>query len=310
VNDRGQRLDADTWWLIRLNARVNPPLMGGAPAAARRDLLRGTRVVEGRPWPVATEKRLVLGGRPARAWLPHGHRPPAMLYLHGGGWVVGDLRSHERLCRRLASEAGWLVVALDYRLAPEHAFPAGLDDVLAAWPDFLDGIEGLGGDPARVAIGGDSAGGNLAAAACLALRDAGGRGPDLQALIYPAVDLRRGAPSHRLFAEGFLLTKASMDAFKAAYAPNILDPRASPALAASLAGLPPAIVHTAGFDPLRDEGEAYVAALREAGVAALHLDAADLVHGFANMDGALAAADRELTRLAEALASFRRDRRL
>lgn len=303
VNDRGSEIPPDLAWAVWIAARSAKEDL--PPDAARADMQYNITLVE--PRPAATVARCVdleLAGRPARLYAPAGERLPVLLYLHGGGWVVGDLRSHDRLCRRLAAEAGWLVVALDYRLAPEHPFPAGLEDACAAWSELSSRVEELGGDPARVAIGGDSAGGNLSAACCLVLRDRGESLPTLQVLIYPALDLRLQSASIEAFATGFVLTRRSMERYRAHYAPpDWLDPRASPLLAPDLAGLPPALVVTAGFDPLRDEGEAYVARLAEAGVAVEHYDAAGMVHGFVNMDGALPSCDAALAELIRRLRS-------
>jgi acetyl esterase len=300
VNDRGVPLDDATWRMAWLERRVFGGLTVGTPAAARAAMVRSTAIVGSRPSaPVVVSEGRVPGGAPFRMYRPPGPPRPLLVYLHGGGWSQGSPATHDPLCRRLATEAGWTVLSLDYRLAPEHPFPAALDDTVAAvrWARTAD----LGALPDRLAIGGDSAGGNLAAAACLVLRDAGEPLPELQVLIYPGLDLRRGSASHRLFAKGFVLTARDIDRFQACYAAPVEDPRASPLLASSLAGLPPAIVSTAGFDPLRDEGEAYVTRLRESGVPVVHLDEPHLVHGFISMDGAVPAADRAVRRVLAAV---------
>ena len=230
---------------------------------------------------------------------------PVLLFFHGGGWVIGSLDSRDAVCRDLSAGAMCDVISVDYRLAPEHPFPAPLDDTVAAFRALVDEAPGLGLDPQRLANGGDSAGGNLATAACLDLRDSGGPRPWLQVLIYPACDLRLLADSIDEFATGFVLTRESMVWYRGHYTQIFDDPRVS-VLLADLHDLPPAIVHTAGFDPLRDEGEAYVARLESAGVQTRHLDAADQIHGFANMEGLLDGARREVDRLALTLKAHAR----
>lgn len=309
-NERGTVLDRDTHVLVWTENHVPARFGGGGitratPDHARASMRRSVAIVASRP---RAELRVhgarVPGGPAVRVYRPLGDPRPVLVYLHGGGWVQGDLDTHDVLCRRLAAEADRAVVSVDYRLAPEHPYPAGLDDVVRTlrWVRTAD----LGGPTlaaaGRVEVGGDSAGGNLAAAACIALRDAGDVLPELQVLVYPGLDQTRSLPSHREFARGFLLTAADIDWFQAHYAvSNLRDPLASPLLAPDLRGLPPAVVTTAGFDPLRDEGEAYVARLREAGVPVVHLDEATLVHGYACMDGVLPEADAAVSRLAAAI---------
>lgn len=210
---------------------------------------------------------------------------PAILYLHGGGWAYGSLHSHDRTCRRLARLAGAAVIAADYRLAPEHPWPAGLEDVLSVWRKLGSEPTLFGIDPARIGIAGDSAGANLAAATCLALKQAGEDQPRLQLLLYPALDLAGHHPSADTFAEGFRLTDADMAAYKDMYLPagtNREDPLVSPLLADDLSGLAPAHIFTALADPLRDEGEKYFRRLHESGVEAT-LDRIPSIHGWFNM---------------------------
>jgi acetyl esterase len=212
----------------------------------------------------------------------------AILWIHGGGWIMGNLTSYDPLCRALANRSGATVASVDYRLAPETPFPGPLEDCETA----LRWLAGeLGDEP--IAIGGDSAGGNLAAVTAIGARDGGHPLPAFQLLVYPACDMSRKHPSTPLFAEGFLLTEDDMDRYEALYVPDPerrSDPRASPLLAPDLAGLPPALVVTASADPLRDEGEAYAARLRAADVpTALHRH--PHVHGFLNMTTARSARD-------------------
>jgi acetyl esterase len=230
------------------------------------------------------------GGLGARLYVPFGATVPGplLVYLHGGGWVLGDLDTHDATCRFLAREAGVRVLAVDYRLAPEHPFPAPLDDTVTAVRFAIDQAGRLGADPARIAVGGDSAGGNLAAAAARLLARAESPAPAFQLLIYPITDLSRKRPSYQLFREGFFLTESQMDWYRDHYLPApeaALDPRASPLLADDLAGLPPSHIAVAGFDVLRDEGEEYANRLRAAGVPVTVSRHTGLVHGFANTVG-------------------------
>jgi acetyl esterase len=205
---------------------------------------------------------------------------PLIVYFHGGGWCVGGLDTHDGPCRFLATHSGAAVLSVDYRLAPEHPFPA------AAFRWAAESAEELGADPARVAVAGDSAGGNLVAAVSLLARDLDGPKPALQALVYPVTDAVGGQRSRDLFARGFLLTKADMDWFEDHYLPDpsmSADPRVSVLRAEDLAGLPPAYVATAGFDPLRDEGELYAERMRAAGNRVALRRHPGLIHGFANM---------------------------
>ncbi|MDP2305094.1 MAG: alpha/beta hydrolase [Pseudomonadota bacterium] len=306
-NDRGTMLDRETHLLVWLENHAPARLGGGGitrgtPAEARAAMRRSVSIVASQPSArLEVHDDRVPGGPAVRVYRPEGDPRPVLVYLHGGGWVQGDLDTHDALCRRLAAEGNRAVVSVDYRLAPEHPFPAGLEDVLQTlrWIPTAD----LGGPTlaaeGRVSVGGDSAGGNLAAAACIALRDGGEALPELQVLVYPGLDQTRALASHQSFARGFLLTAADIDWFQRHYAvTDLRDPLASPLLAPDLRGLPPAIVTTAGFDPLRDEGEAYVARLREAGVPVVHLDESSLVHGYACMDGVVAEADAAVSRLA------------
>lgn len=229
---------------------------------------------------------------------------PLLVHYHGGGHVLGDLDSCEAACRLLVIEAGVSVLSVDYRMAPEHVFPAAADDALAGFLFAVEHAERLGVDPERIGVGGDSAGGNLAASACIAARDAGGPTPAFQLLLYPAVDVARKRPSRGLFAERLLLTDDDVEWYRRQYIPDAADlskPLASPLLADDLAGLPPAYVATAGFDPLRDEGEEFAEALARAGVPAVADRSPGLVHGFANYTALVPAAREAMLRAAGAL---------
>ncbi|HEY2197791.1 MAG TPA: alpha/beta hydrolase [Mycobacterium sp.] len=228
------------------------------------------------------------GQIPARHYRPAAAKPtPLLVFYHGGGWTIGDLDTHDALCRLTCRDADVHVLSVDYRLAPEHPAPAAVDDAYAAFKWACEHAEELGAFPDKIVVGGDSAGGNLATVVSQLARDDEGAKPVLQWLVYPRTDFTAKTRSLSLFAEGFLLTKADMDWFEAQYLDGSgiepTDPRISPLLADSLAGLPPALIATAGFDPLRDEGDRYAAALHEAGTHVDRRSMRSLTHGFANL---------------------------
>ncbi|OBI08454.1 lipase [Mycolicibacter heraklionensis] len=228
------------------------------------------------------------GDIPARHYRPVGGGAKCLLvFYHGGGFVIGNLDSHDPICRLTCRDADVAVLSIDYRLAPEHPAPAAFDDALAAFRWAYDHAAELGGIPGRVAVGGDSAGGNLAAAVALRSRDDSGPAPILQWLIYPVTDCTAQTRSRTLYGDGFLLTKHDIDWFTDQYVGRSqvdpTDPRVSPLLAGDLSGLPPALVAVAGFDPLHDEGEAFAAALREAGVVVDLRRMPSLTHAFINL---------------------------
>lgn len=237
-----------------------------------------------------------------RLFRPHNAQPGIIVYLHGGGWVFGDLPGTDGLCSALANRTGYAVLNVDYRLAPECPYPAALDDVMAAaeWASSI-----AGGGP--VVLGGDSAGGNLAAAAALRARDAGGPRVSLQVLLFAPLDHRLETVSSRKFGDGYFLRTADLRWFWNQYIPDVRDrdhPYVSPARAADLTGLPPALITVAGFDPLRDEGLAYAVQLREAGVQAAVRNYEDMVHGFISIPRLIPAADTALTDLAQDIRSL------
>jgi acetyl esterase len=291
-----------------------PPTESLTPAEARAVYRDRRNYVQPEPEPVAEVQALAAPGPGGAAIALRLYRPlpattqapPVLVYFHGGGWVIGDLDTHDTLCRSLANGSGCAVVAVDYRMGPEHRFPAAVDDAIAAarWVSQQAGALGL--DATRLAVGGDSAGGNLAAVVALAARDAGDFSVAYQMLIYPATDQRRGHPSHTTNGSGYLLTKATMDYFHDHYiddARHDTDPRCSPLLAPSLAGLPPALVLTAGYDPLRDEALAYAARLTEAGCRATYVCFERQIHGFITMGRVL---DEANTAVALCAAELRR----
>lgn len=227
---------------------------------------------------------------------------PILVYYHGGGWIRGDLDTHDDVCRYLCHHAGCLVASVDYRLAPEHRFPAALDDCDAATRWVAENAASLGADPQRLAIGGDSAGGNMACGVTLHARARGGPAIRFQLLIYPATDLAGESESKRLYSSGYLLN--SMPFYVASYLGpegDAADPLASPLLAPDLAGLPPAFVLTAGFDPLRDEGQAYATRLEAAGVPTEYRCHEGMIHGFVSITGLIASAEAGLADAALAL---------
>ena len=289
----GQRLDPEVQLLLRLLGRATSS-DAATPAEARRARALHAHVFRGETFSVGHVSEHAIPGPAgairARLYAPEGHppRPPLLVYLHGGGWVVCDLDTHDNLCRFLAREAGALVLSVDYRLAPEHPFPAAVEDALAAFRYGVEAADELGADPRTVAIGGDSAGANLAAVVSHQMVAEGGPLPAFTLSIYPVTDLSEKRASYRLFGEGFVLTEAHMDWYRSHYLPDdaaALDPRASPLLAEDLAGMPPTYVATAGFDPLRDEGEEYARRLRDAGVPVALRRHPGLIHGFANAVG-------------------------
>jgi acetyl esterase len=253
----------------------------------RRSLEDLAQATAGEPPSVKAVREIELPGSAgpirARIYTPHDAPDgplPGMAFFHGGGWVAGGLDTHDGVCRRLANASGGRVVAVDYRLAPEHPFPAALDDALAATRALADGAEALGIDPARLGVAGDSAGAGLAAAVCQAAR-AGGPTIAFQLLICPILDVAAESASRAAFAEGYFLDRATLEQDLALYAaPDLSDPRVSPLRRADLAGLPPAFIHTAEFDPFRDEGRAYARRLAEAGVKVAETRHAGMIHYF------------------------------
>ncbi|MEN8672229.1 alpha/beta hydrolase [Nocardioides sp.] len=287
-------LDPGTAALLQLiDAAPYPPMHEGTPETARKAFRAMTidLVTDETRVPVGSVEELEVAGRPARLYRPEGDGPfPTLVYVHGGGFVIGDLDTHDQTCRSLCSGAETVVLSLDYRLAPEAAFPAAVEDTLAAVTWAADHLADLGGNDV-LAVGGDSAGGNLSAVAAQALRDR----VSAQVLIYPATHMTGDYPSRTENAEGYFLDMATMLWFSSHYLGtdgtdpegsaselDLDDIRHSPLLG-DLAGLPPAIVVTAEYDPLRDEGEAFADALEKAGVAVDRTRYDGLVHGFIDM---------------------------
>jgi acetyl esterase len=228
-----------------------------------------------------------------RIYTPPGSGPfPILINYHGGGWVIGDLETADSVSRELCQRVGCIVVSVDYRLAPEHRFPAAVDDSYAAACWVADNAAALNGDAKRIAVGGESAGGNLAAVVCHLARDRKGPAIAFQLLAYPVTDASYATSSYRENADGYLLTRAGMEWFWDTYCPNPAErknPLATPLNATNFAGLPPALIMTAEFDPLRDEGAAYAAKLKSAGVPADYVCFEGLIHDFLAMSRQLSA---------------------
>ena len=221
---------------------------------------------------------------------------PCILYFHGGGWVMGSLEGYDKPCRYFSARSGCAVVSVDYRLAPENKFPAAIEDATAAFRWLVDHAPALGIDPARIVVGGDSNGGTIATVLARQMRGEA-RHPCLQWLIYPITDMACDSLSYDSCGEGFLLTKGDMEWVRGHYLNDpaeVDDPNVSPLRADDLAGLPPALVYTAGFDPLRDEGQAYAEKMQQAGVKVVHREFDTLTHGFVGMRGAIHAAARAM----------------
>jgi len=306
-------LDPQAQAVIDLVIKSGRPAYNTLSPKDARQLFRETRPAS-TPTPpeIGAVRNLVAQGPggpiPLRVYRPAGVAAsvalPGLLYFHGGGWVIGDLDTHDVLCRQLTAEAGVTVVNVDYRLAPEHKFPAAADDAWAATRWTVAHASEFGVDAGRLAVGGDSAGGNLAAVVALQARDAGAPLIKLQVLVYPVTDVAAESRSYQDFSEGYMLTRESMRWFTAHYlaaAGQANDWRVSPLRASSHAGLPPALVVTAGFDPLRDEGAAYAAKLQQAGVLVDYVCYGGMIHGFAGMGKLIETGNRAVSHIAATL---------
>lgn len=297
---------------LAAGARSQPPMSSLDPETARAGSAAGLAAISGGLEPGVRVEALTIpgpaGDLKARAYRPDQQDPraPILVYAHMGGGVIGDLDTCEAFCSILARIVRCPVLSVDYRLAPEWRFPAGVDDVLAAYRWARENAARFGAPEGRAAIGGDSMGGNFSAIICQDLKSAGEPQPVLQLLIYPAVDVASETPSMSLHAEAWPLSRETMDWFMGHYmgpGDNPADPRLSPIRAADLDGLAPAIIATAGFDPLVDQGEAYARRLRDAGVAVSYRRYDSLTHAFTAMTGAVPAADaacREIAGLVRA----------
>jgi acetyl esterase len=306
-------LDPESQRLIDLMAAANRPAWNTLSPQAARDLYLSLRPAAQGPRPAEAKvvDRTIAGPagdlavriyRPASA--PADAKLPCLVYAHGGGWVFGNLDSHDVLCAQFALEAGIVVFAIDYRLAPEARFPGAFDDVVAGLKWVAANGASIGVDPTRLAIGGDSAGGNLAAAVAIWARDNGGPRLRLQLLAYPVTDAVGRAESYRRYEDGYGLNAATMEWFFDHYTPDKAsrgDWRISPLRATSLGGLPPALVITAGYDPLRDEGRAYAFRLHQEGTQADLVEFGGMLHGFLSSPMLLHGARRGMSLAAAAL---------
>jgi acetyl esterase len=291
--------------LLEAASRSPLPLYHTVPAFVARRIYHDTRGALAPKRPEVAQVRLLV--TPDKVAL-RSYRPivdevlPALVFFHGGGWTIGDLDTHDVLCRQLAVGARCAVFSVDYRLGPESPFPAAVEDSVSSTDYVLQNAGKLQIDPARIAVGGDSAGGNLAAVVSIALKEK----VAFQLLIYPATDQRGVHPSHERNGRGYLLTTDSMNYFRGSYLPrqaDWTDWRASPLLAPSLKGVAPAFVLTAGFDPLQDEGREYAERLKREGVQAEYRDYPDMIHGFIVMGGVL---DTANAAVADCCAALRR----
>jgi acetyl esterase len=297
----GQTLDPETQWMLRVEQLAGEPAAETLPMPeARKAILRQATLVGG-VQPIGETRDLTVPGAdgpiPARLYVPRdqvgtpdraGTASPLLFFVHGGGMMFGDLDSHDPMCRFLAERAGMRVLSVDYRLAPEHPYPAAVDDCWASLQWVAENADQLGVDPDRIAVGGDSAGGYLSAVVAILAAESGVP-LKYQLLIYPVTNMAEKSDSRRIFGEGFFLTTAFMDLAEACYLPSGHDPR-DPRVSVHFTekipeDLAPALVVTAGFDPLRDEGEAYARLLADSGVQVEMKRYPGFIHGFANIVG-------------------------
>jgi acetyl esterase len=301
----GQPLATETQLLLRLQRVAREPAVESLPIPEGRRALLKQSVLVGGKQPVGKVRDETVAGLPARFYEPTGAPDigPMLVFFHGGGWIYGDLDSHDAVCRVLAERAGVRVLALDYTLSPEVVFPAAYDECLRAYAEIVGRAGDWGADRDRLAVGGDSAGGNLATVVAIeAARQ--GWPCAFQLLVYPLTDATGAAQSRQTFARGFYLTDEFIALARDTYSPDAqtwTDPRVSPLYADLPAGLAPALVVTAGFDPLRDEGEAYVEKLKAAGVQARLIRFPGMIHGFFNMVGVGRTARSAVDEIADAL---------
>src|ERR1700730_11689160 len=303
-------LDADAAFVYKAFQEAGRPAYETLTAPEAREFYSQARFVSN-PEPPELDKVEPLsipaphGAIPARIYTPKtlrqtGGLAPCLVFFHGGGWVIGDLETHDVVCRKLAHEGELIVISVDYRLAPEHKFPAAVHDVITSTKWISDNAGKLGGDASRLMVVGDSAGGNLAAVVALHARDHGGPAIASQVLVYPATELSRRHASHREPETSILLTHSGIGWFANHYMGDAdrSDWRASPARAKTFAGLPPAYVLTAGADPLRDEGDEYAARLKAAGIPVAYKHFPGQFHGFFTMGKLLKQADVAVTEIA------------
>jgi acetyl esterase len=310
------QLDPQAQGLLDVIQALSAPPLHTLTVEQARAQSRSALLTRGAPLPLHHVEDVRVpapyGSLPVRLYRPRDGVLPIALFLHGGSWVVNDLDTHDRLCRRIARRSGWLLAALDYRLAPEHRHPAAIEDAQLAYAWLREHAARLQADASLTAVVGESAGGGIAAALTLRLRDAGEPQPAFQALAYPALDFPGRRPSYAERGTGYTLDSEGLQWSLNHYLPPDFDPADPyrdpdlfPLAAPDLAGLPPALVMTAEFDPLRDDGVAYAERLAAAGVPVEHVHAEDQMHGFLLYDRAIDRAGELIDRLADALAARR-----
>jgi acetyl esterase len=308
------QLDPEAQALLDVMSATGSPQPYTLTVAQAREQMRSALLTRGEPLALHEVQDVRLptphGGLPMRLYRPSSGRLPLALFLHGGGWALNDIDTHDRLCRRIAKRSGWLLASLEYRRAPEHRHPAPLEDAHLAYRWLIDNAERLEGDPACSALVGESSGATTVAALTLLLRDLGAPVPSLQVLAYPLTDLPGRWPSHEERAFGYTLDREFVNWFMVHYLPpghatdagRPPDQYLFPLAASDLSALPDALVMTAEFDPLRDEGIAYAERLAAAGVTVQHVHVPDQMHGFLLLDRAITRCSELIDQLADALA--------
>lgn len=307
------RLDPEAQFILEAAAASGEPHLSTLPVGEARERVRAALVAKGAPLPLRSVEDISVpspdGTLRLRLYRPGEGRLPVALFLHGGGWTVGDLDTHDDLCRRLAKRSGWLLASLDYRRAPEHKHPAQLQDAYLAYRWLLDNAESIGCDASPPALLGESSGGTIAASLTVLLRDLGAPAPVYQVLAYPAADRFDRWPSYAERGSGYILDRALMQWYLGHLLPDgarAEDPYLYPLVVEDLSSLPPTLVLTAEFDPLRDEGVAYAKRLADAGVDVEHVHASDQMHGFLLLGKVVANAGSLVDRTADSLARARR----
>jgi acetyl esterase len=305
----GQRLNNKARVLCWIDNKTAKPVLTTPVKTTRQNMEMIAGQLAGKPPKLHSIEDMALtapqGDIPARLYRPNGSdKLPVLLYYHGGGYIRGSLESHDTLCAKLAKYGDFAVLAVDYRLAPEVKFPGAVEDAVAALKWVQENGDSLGLDTTRIAVGGDSSGGCLAAAVAQQAKILGMVLPQFQLLLYPTLDAHLSSPSHQLFAKGFFLSHERIQAYRDMYLNSATerdDVRASPLLNPDLVELPPALIITAGFDPLRDEAEQYAKALKEAGVAMGLVRFPGMVHGFMSLTAVLPQAEKALKQAADAV---------
>ncbi|MFZ1153775.1 MAG: alpha/beta hydrolase [Solirubrobacteraceae bacterium] len=302
------QLDPEAQALLEVMRAVGTAQPYKLSVAEARESMRAALITKGEPIAVHSVEDVSLptldGPLGMRLYRPADGVLPVALFLHGGGWTLNDLDTHDRLCRRMARRSGWLVASLDYRRAPEHKHPAALQDARDAYRWLLDNVKRIGGDASRVALVGESSGATMAACLTLLLRDSGAQLPVLQILAYPITDMRGRWPSYEERGSGYTLDREFVRWSLDNYVPaghDPADPYLMPLAVADPSGVSPTLIVTAEFDPLRDEGIAYAQRLAQAGVAVEHIHVEDQMHGFLLLDRAVEKAGALIDRLADAL---------